>query len=45
MDRFRVEVTEGGDVLVDTSEVILGPPRGADTLRRPQSGPFCVATG
>jgi cytochrome b6-f complex iron-sulfur subunit len=45
MDRFRVEVTDAGDVMVDTSEVILGPPRGADTLRRPQSGPFCVATG
>jgi cytochrome b6-f complex iron-sulfur subunit len=45
MDRFRIEVTEGGDVMVDTSEVILGPPRGADTLRRPQSGPFCVAPG
>jgi cytochrome b6-f complex iron-sulfur subunit len=44
MDRFRVEVTDSGDVLVDTSEIILGPPRGTDTLRRPQSGPFCVAT-
>lgn len=45
MDRFHVEVTANGDVMVDTSEVILGPPRGADTLRRPQSGPFCVAPG
>jgi cytochrome b6-f complex iron-sulfur subunit len=45
MDRFRVQISESGDVLVDTSEVILGPPRGTDTLRRPQSGPFCVATG
>jgi len=45
MDRFHVEVTEGGDVMVDTSEVVLGPPRGTDTLRRPQSGPFCVAPG
>jgi len=44
MDRFRVEVSAAGDVLVDTSEVIIGPPRGTDTLRRPQSGPFCVAT-
>jgi cytochrome b6-f complex iron-sulfur subunit len=44
MDRFRVEVTAEGDVLVDTSEIILGPPRGTDTLRRPQAGPFCVAT-
>lgn len=44
LDRFRVEVTAEGDVLVDTSEVISGPPRGTDTLHRPQSGPFCVAT-
>jgi len=44
MDRFRVEVTASGDVMVDTSEIIYGPPRGTDTLRRPQSGPFCVAT-
>ena len=45
MDRFRIEITEGGDVLVDTSQVILGPPRGTDTLRTGQSGPFCVAPG
>jgi cytochrome b6-f complex iron-sulfur subunit len=45
LDRFRVEVTETGDVMVDTSEVIPGPPRGTDTLGRPPSGPFCVATG
>jgi cytochrome b6-f complex iron-sulfur subunit len=45
MDRFKMTVSESGDVLVDTSEVILGPPRGTDTLRRPQSGPFCVAPG
>jgi cytochrome b6-f complex iron-sulfur subunit len=45
MDRFRIEITEANDVLVDTSEVILGPPRGTDTLRRPQAGPFCVAPG
>jgi cytochrome b6-f complex iron-sulfur subunit len=44
MDRFRVDITDSGDVMVDTSEIILGPPRGTDTLRRPQSGPFCVAT-
>jgi cytochrome b6-f complex iron-sulfur subunit len=44
LDRFRVEVTAEGDVLVDTSEVITGPPRGTDTLNRPQAGPFCVAT-
>lgn len=45
MDRFRIEVTESGDVMVNTAEVVTGPPRGTDTLRRPQSGPFCVAPG
>jgi cytochrome b6-f complex iron-sulfur subunit len=44
MDRFRITV-EGGNVLVDTSEVILGPPRGADTIDEPPQGPFCVAPG
>ena len=43
MDRFNVTVSETGDVLVDTAVVILGLPRGTDTIRRPQSGPFCVA--
>jgi cytochrome b6-f complex iron-sulfur subunit len=45
LDRFQVSVSESGDVLVDTSVIILGPPRGADTLNRPQAGPFCVAVG
>ena len=43
LDRFKVEVTETGDVLVDTAEQILGPPRGTDTIKDPPSGPFCVA--
>ena len=43
LDRFKVAVSENGDVLVDTAEIILGPPRGADTLNRPPSGPYCVA--
>jgi cytochrome b6-f complex iron-sulfur subunit len=44
MDRFKVTV-EGGSVMVDTSQVILGPPRGTDTIGEPPQGPFCVATG
>lgn len=44
MDRFKVTV-EGGNVMVDTSVVILGPPRGTDTISEPPQGPFCVATG
>lgn len=45
MDRFKIEITAGGDVLVDTSAVLLGPPRGTDTLRRGADGPYCVAPG
>jgi cytochrome b6-f complex iron-sulfur subunit len=44
MDRFKLEITDG-NVVVDTSEVILGPPRGTDTVTQPPQGPFCVATG
>jgi cytochrome b6-f complex iron-sulfur subunit len=43
MDRFKVTVTDTGDVLVDTAEIILGPPRGIDTIHKPLAGPFCVA--
>jgi cytochrome b6-f complex iron-sulfur subunit len=41
MDRFQVTI-EAGQVMVDTSEVILGPPRGAETVKQPPQGPFCV---
>jgi cytochrome b6-f complex iron-sulfur subunit len=44
MDRFRVSVTDGV-LYVDTSVVVLGPPRGTDTINQPPEGPFCVATG
>jgi cytochrome b6-f complex iron-sulfur subunit len=45
MDRFKLEVTEAGDVMVDTAVVILGPPRGTDTTAQPPQGSFCVAPG
>jgi cytochrome b6-f complex iron-sulfur subunit len=44
MDRFVVTIS-GGNVMVDTSTVILGPPRGTDTIKEPPQGPFCVAPG
>jgi cytochrome b6-f complex iron-sulfur subunit len=44
MDRFKVEVASNGDVMVDTSEIILGPPRGTNTISK-SHGPFCVAPG
>ena len=45
MDRFKITVDGGGNVTVDTSAVILGPPRGTDTISEPPQGPFCVAPG
>ena len=44
MDRFRVFI-ENGSVNVDTSEVILGPPRGTNTIGQEPEGPFCVNIG
>jgi len=40
MDRFKIEVS-GGNVSVDTSTVIVGPPRGTKTIDQPPEGPFC----
>jgi cytochrome b6-f complex iron-sulfur subunit len=45
MDRFKITVQSNGTVFVDTSTVILGPPRGTDTINEPPQGPFCVAPG
>jgi len=44
MDRFHLQITDG-HVFVDTSEVVLGPPRGTDTISQPPQGAFCVAPG
>jgi cytochrome b6-f complex iron-sulfur subunit len=44
MDRFHITIS-GGRVMVDTSEVVLGPPRGTDTIDQPPQGAFCVAPG
>jgi cytochrome b6-f complex iron-sulfur subunit len=44
MDRFHIEIVNGR-VMVDTSEVVLGPARGTDTISQPPQGPFCVAPG
>jgi cytochrome b6-f complex iron-sulfur subunit len=41
MDRFVVTVT-GGNVSVDTSNIIIGPPRGTNTIHQAPEGPFCV---
>ncbi|MGH2740851.1 MAG: ubiquinol-cytochrome c reductase iron-sulfur subunit [Actinomycetota bacterium] len=44
MDRFAVKV-EGGKVVVDTSNIVLGPVRGTDTIGQTPEGPFCVDVG
>lgn len=41
MDRFKMTI-EGGNVIVDTSVIKLGPPRGTDTTGQNPEGPFCV---
>lgn len=45
LDRFPVEVV-GGKVLVDTAQIIEGPPRGTNTWDKFSEpvGPFCVPT-
>ena len=40
MDRFKIEIV-GGQVVVDTSEVVPGPGRGTDTTNQAPEGPFC----
>jgi cytochrome b6-f complex iron-sulfur subunit len=44
MDRFAVRI-QGGLVQVDTSEIVLGPARGTDTIGQEPEGPFCVNIG
>jgi cytochrome b6-f complex iron-sulfur subunit len=44
MMRFPLSV-EGDSVVVDTSVIINGPPRGIDTIHEPPQGPFCVGGG
>lgn len=44
MDRFKIEIASG-QVSVDTSLVVQGPPRGTDTISEPPQGSFCVAPG
>jgi cytochrome b6-f complex iron-sulfur subunit len=43
LDRFAITIDSGGNVSVDTSQIILGPPRGTNTIDEPPQGPFCVA--
>jgi cytochrome b6-f complex iron-sulfur subunit len=41
LDRFRITV-EGGNVVVDTSLIIPGPPIGTNTTGQESEGPHCI---
>jgi cytochrome b6-f complex iron-sulfur subunit len=41
LDRFTVTI-DGGNVVIDTSVVVTGPPIGTDTTRQGQEGPSCI---
>jgi cytochrome b6-f complex iron-sulfur subunit len=43
LQRFPIKV-EAGEVVVDTSTILPGPPRGTNTINEPPQGPFCVGT-
>jgi len=44
MDRFGVAVT-GGNVVIDTGAVFLGPPIGTNTTGQEAEGPHCITGG
>ena len=41
LDRFVLEVT-GGNIVVDTGNLVLGPPIGTNTINQSPEGPLCV---
>jgi cytochrome b6-f complex iron-sulfur subunit len=41
LDRFTVQV-DGGNVIIDTGLIIIGPPIGTNTTKQGQEGPSCV---
>jgi cytochrome b6-f complex iron-sulfur subunit len=44
MDRFPITIQGDGTVLVDTSSIVEGPPRGVQTGPTTAAGPACVTT-
>ncbi len=41
LDRFVLEVA-GGNIVVDTGNLVLGPPIGTNTIDQSPEGPLCV---
>jgi cytochrome b6-f complex iron-sulfur subunit len=44
LDRFQ-STMEGGALVVDTSTVVTGPPRGTNTTGQQLEGPHCITSG
>ncbi|PSO56071.1 MAG: hypothetical protein BRC31_00110 [Actinobacteria bacterium QS_5_72_10] len=44
LDRFNTTVTDNGALMVDTSQVVTGPPRGSNQLGQARQGPRGGAT-
>lgn len=42
LDRFATTVTDNGTLMVDTSQVVTGPPRGSNQLGQARQGPSCL---
>lgn len=45
MDRFPMQVSAGGELLVDTGTIIQGPPIGTNTTGQEAEGPNCLSEG
>ncbi len=45
MDRFPMQVTAANELIVDTGEVIQGPPIGTNTTGQEAEGPNCLGAG
>jgi len=43
MDRFAVRISPDGDVIVQTGNIVQGPPIGTNTTGQETSGEFCIA--
>ena len=45
MDRFPMRVTAANELLVNTGNVIQGPPIGTNTTGQEAEGPNCLGAG
>ena len=44
LDRFAITV-QGGQIVVDTSKIVTGPPRGTNSTGQELQGPHCISGG